>query len=155
MIEAISIFERDGNEIFSIHDGDYLRLERPDGEIQVRECAYIDACHFLVGLAEYHKDEFAKQMAQLGVKYSHEKDFETINGYLITDKTHVGNKTIVIGHNPEAVQPFVTWIDHAHNSGYTWGHYHFSRRSAYKDYAKRVAEEQGDQRPHKQKHFER
>lgn len=155
MMGAISIFKSNGDETFTIHDGDFLRLERPDGEIQVRECSYIDDCHLRVGLNEYHKDEFALRMEQLGVKYSQVDQLESICGYLITDKTVVGKKSIVVGHNPEVVQPYVTWIAHNELNGYAWGHYYSSRRSAYKDYAKRIAEEQGQQSQYKQKNFER
>lgn len=134
-----------GKELFEIQTGDYLKLERPDGEIQIRQCKVIDPLHVRVGALNYHVDELLSRMNHLSIAPSLVKDFEIVNDYMIVDKMVVGNKAIVIGHNPEAVQPFVTWVGLSCHSDYAWGHYYKNKRLANADYARRIFEERQHQ----------
>lgn len=127
--------------LFDIRDGDYLQLKRPDGEIQVRKCKVIDPLHVRVGAFSFHKDELIPRMNQLNVDVSLATNIEIACDYMITDKMIIGDKAIVIGHNPEAVQPYVTWMARAGHSDYAWGHYYNNKRSANKDYAHRIFDE--------------
>jgi hypothetical protein len=44
------------------------------------------------------------------------------NGYEIIERCAVGEKEIVIGHNPKALNPYVCWFC-KDGTDYYWGHY--------------------------------
>ena len=58
-------------------------------------------------------------------------------GYRIIESMHAGTTEFVLGHNPKAVQPYVTWATNG-PSDYFWGHYFDTLREAQRDLAKRV-----------------
>ncbi len=64
----------------------------------------------------------------------------TINqGYTITDSISIAGQTYVMGHNPNAPDPYVTWLARE-DGGYTFGHYLATEESARKDLFKRALE---------------
>ena len=125
------------NELFTVPDGEHVQITCSDGEILFRQCRYIDDYHTHIGLNDYHICQFAEIMERNGSKYAPAEQLEIVAGYIITDKMPVGNKTFVMAHNPDAVQPYVTWQGHTERSGYDWGHYFKSRSDAFGDYARR------------------
>ncbi len=60
-------------------------------------------------------------------------------GYTITDSVHIGDSEFVIGHNPKAVTPYVTW-ECANGNNYFWGHYVTDRAAAERDLLERATE---------------
>ncbi|MDO5432622.1 hypothetical protein [Eubacterium sp.] len=67
---------------------------------------------------------------------------EEINqGYVITDRVHVDpDNAFVLGFNPKAPQPFVTWKC-GRNNYYCSGHYFNDQDKAISDLCTRVMEE--------------
>lgn len=53
-------------------------------------------------------------------------------GYAIVSDIVVGEFEFVLGHNPKAPSPFVTW-EYSPRSGYYWGHYFEDELAAVKD----------------------
>ena len=53
-------------------------------------------------------------------------------GYAIVSNIVVGEHEIVLGHNPKAVNPFVTW-EYLPRGGYYWGHYFDDELAAVQD----------------------
>jgi len=58
-------------------------------------------------------------------------------GYRIIDSISFGEKSIVLGHNPDAPAPFVTW-QAAGTERYDWGHYFSSEVNAKLDLLERA-----------------
>ena len=61
--------------------------------------------------------------------------------YSITDRIKVGKMTFVLGENPNAPSPFVTWQKMEGRSGYDVGNYMTDRESAVKDLHRRANNE--------------
>lgn len=53
-------------------------------------------------------------------------------GYVIVSNIVVGEFEFVLGHNPKAPSPFVTW-EYSPRSGYYWGHYFEDELAAVQD----------------------
>ena len=53
-------------------------------------------------------------------------------GYAIVSNIIVGEFEFVLGHNPKAPSPFVTW-EYSPLSGYYWGHYFNDELAAVQD----------------------
>jgi len=68
-------------------------------------------------------------------------DIEKNANYTITDRIQVGKMTFVLGENPNAPAPFVTWQKMEGRSGYDLGHYMTDRDSAVKDLHRRANNE--------------
>jgi len=66
------------------------------------------------------------------------KQAEIVEGYTITDKKIVGNRVIVIGHNPKSPEPYVTWVGTKGVKGYGGGNYFKDAQAAQKDFDKRI-----------------
>ena len=66
-------------------------------------------------------------------------------GYEILDRQRVGSTEIVLGYNPRAPEPYVTWKCR-HGSDYHFGHYFADKSSAVKDFKKRIREERAYER---------
>lgn len=68
--------------------------------------------------------------------------YQERNGnYKIIGETKVGDKSVVIAHNPKAPSPFVTWrTTPSRIKGFDIGHYHSRFKDAYEDYKKRCNE---------------
>jgi len=77
---------------------------------------------------------------------------EIIQGYEIVERIEVGQKAFVLGHNPAAVQPYVTWVGRKdREGGYDWGHYTDTREAAQAKMQSRVTKEQRHLDAHKRK----
>lgn len=62
---------------------------------------------------------------------------ERKNGeYTIIQSIMIGNAEFVIGHNPKASTPYVTWECNNGNN-YFWGHYIMDRHNAERDLLER------------------
>lgn len=58
--------------------------------------------------------------------------------YRIISNTSIGQDTIVLGYNPKASSPYVTWSTSSNRKyGYNQGHYFSSYNNAFKDYKDR------------------
>lgn len=68
-------------------------------------------------------------------------------GYMIIDKTRIGNVEIALAHRPTAVQPYVTWNCRTNTGDYYWGHYFTKEADARNDYAKRIKQEKSRHTP--------
>lgn len=63
---------------------------------------------------------------------------EQVNaGYAIVSNIVVGECEFVLGHNPKAVQPFVTW-EYSPRAGFYWGHYFCDENDAVADLLERA-----------------
>lgn len=140
MSNQIRFIDSQYNELFRIPDGGNIVITRPDGEISVRACKYIDECHTQVGNYLYHICEFAEKMENIGARYEPERDREVVAGYVITDRMLAGSTWFVLAENPDAVQKFVTWVKFKDGRGYDWGNYFSNRSDAYNDLIRRASE---------------
>ena len=124
-------------EQFRIPDGGYIQIEYPFGVLKARQCWYVDQWHMI--FEGYHTDirYFFAGEEDKGNKLTPLTQPETVHGYMITDKTFIGDITIVLAHNPNAVQPYVTWQGHRGHDGYDWGHYYAEESPAFTDYCLR------------------
>ena len=63
-------------------------------------------------------------------------------GYRIIERFPIGGKGFVLGYNPDAPNPYVTWQYRADDpEHYFWGHYHNEKEAAYQDYLDRIEQE--------------
>lgn len=62
-------------------------------------------------------------------------------GYEIIKREQVGNKEFLLGYNPKAPEPYVTWKNKIGEMNPYWGRYHTSKENALKNFNKRVKEE--------------
>jgi len=122
------------NTLFTIPDGGNIVITHPDGEQRVRACVLLDECHTRVGNSVFHICEFAERMQQAGATYEPEIEPEIVAGYHIIDRRPAGDTVMKLGHNPRAVQPWVTWQGYPNKPGNVdWGHYYAHRRDAETD----------------------
>ena len=82
-------------------------------------------------------------------------------GYTIVQSLTIGDCEFVLGHNPEAPNPYVTWKC-SNGDYYFWGHYSNDRMAADRDLLTRAVQElerqeqrMGIQPRHKEKERER
>ena len=125
-------------ELFRIPDGGYITITREDGEQMTRKCRHHGECHVDIGTNLFHLCEFAERMERVGSSYAPCPEPEIVQGYRITDKSFVGDKVFVLAHNPDAVQPWVTWQGQRDTPGYDCGHYWSDRSTASTDYLRRT-----------------
>lgn len=125
-------------ELFRIPDGGHITITLDSGEQLIRKCEFHGECHVNVGNNLYHICQFAERMEQNGNTYEPCPEPEVVHGYMITDRMPVGNKVFVLAHNPNAVQPWVTWQGNKNSPGYDWGHYWSERSDAWTDYFRRT-----------------
>ena len=97
------------NELFRIPDGGSIVVTRPDGEEWVGICKYLDDCHFDVNGECMHIYQFAEIMQRVRASYMPEASPEINAGYRIMRRHFAGGKVFKLGHNPDAVMPYVTW----------------------------------------------
>lgn len=63
-------------------------------------------------------------------------------GYRIIERFPIGEKGFVLGYNPDAPNPYVTWQYRADDpEHYFWGHYYNEKEAAYQDYLDRIEQE--------------
>ena len=65
-----------------------------------------------------------------------------VQGYTIIERKRAGEVMVVVGHNPKAPQPYVTWkaYEHSKFESFNHGHYFSTLKDAMIDYHKRLAE---------------
>ena len=61
-------------------------------------------------------------------------------GYTIVQSLTIGDCEFVLGHNPEAPNPYVTWKC-SNGDYYFWGHYSSDRMAADRDLLTRAGQE--------------
>lgn len=67
---------------------------------------------------------------------------ESNEGYIILERFVVGEQGFVLGENPNAPSPYVTWQFRADAPAeYFWGHYKSDKEAAYRDYEARICDE--------------
>ena len=121
--KEIRFITPDYKELFRIPDGGYITINHSDGEQLVRKCKFIDETHTKVGTNSYHICQFAERIQRNGITCAPCPEPEVVQGYLITDRMPVNDKVFVLAHNPDAVQPYVTWQSRNDRPGYDEGHY--------------------------------
>ena len=132
----------DYKERFTIPDGGSIVISYPDGEERAAECKFLDECHTAVDGECYHICQFAEIMRNAGAEVEPETAPEIVQGYHILRRMSARDKVMVMGHNPRAPQPWVTWQGDRDSPGdYNWGHYYGKREHARIDLAKRAAAE--------------
>ena len=125
-------------ELFRIPDGGYITITLDNGEQLIRQCKFHGECHIFVGSSIFHICEFAEKQERNGNKYEPCLNPEIIHGYVITDRMPTREKVFVMAHNPNAVQPWVTWQGYKKHSGYDFGHYWSNRSEAWTDLFRRA-----------------
>ena len=70
------------------------------------------------------------------------KNKTVIQGYTIVDRKRAGDTMVVVGHNPKAPQPYVTWKAYKHSDfkSFDQGHYFSTFKDAMIDFYKRLIE---------------
>ena len=64
---------------------------------------------------------------------------EIIKGYQVVRCVLVGDLVFKFGHNPEAVEPYVTWCGDKDDPTYNnWGHYFIDKDKAVADFFRRI-----------------
>ena len=66
---------------------------------------------------------------------------QIVQGYKILKSAYVEGKEFVLGHNPKAPEPFVTWQAKGHSKDYENGHYKKTYKDALRDFNRRVFRE--------------
>jgi len=140
------------NELFRIPDGGSIVVTRPEGEMYpgvqeqwVGTCKYLDSTHVEINGTCWHIMQFAERQQEIGATVMPEPTSEVVGGYRITHRTFVGDKTFKMGHNPDAVQPYATWMCFTgEQDRNNWGHYWYDESTASTDLFRRAdAERRG------------
>lgn len=129
-----------GNAVFCTHlnDGSRTRFERYQVQGEIKELPAWAAVRLDAISAER---EAAKKPAPESIPQ------EKVTGYTIAERVKVGKKTFVLGENPKAVSPFVTWQQLEGRSGYDLGHYFSDKDKALADLHTRADREREDTSP--------
>ena len=141
-LKDIRFIDSNYTDLFKVPDGGYITITLNGGEQLIRQCAYAGECHAKIGMNFYHICEFAEKMERNGNTYEPNPAPEKVQGYLITDRMIVNNKEVVMAHNPNAPDPYATWIKHVGYPDYEIGHYWCSKDTARTDYFRRIDSEQ-------------
>jgi hypothetical protein len=135
----IPFIDSEYKTLFTIPDGGYITITLDDGEQLIRKCRYRDEYHVEIGGWPHHIYELAGTMERSGNAYAPCPEPETVQGYMITDRIPVGDKVLVLAHNPNAAEEYVTWQGYADKSrGYDFGHYWSERSKAWTDCKRRA-----------------
>jgi len=131
-----------GNAVFCNHlnDGRHTRFERYEVQGEIKELPEWAMERLVVIRAEQEIER------QNNVEPTQQ---ENVAGYTITERIKVGANTFVLGENPNAVSPYVTWQHIEGRAGYFWGHYFSNRDKALVDLSARVAKERNNISPDK------
>ena len=128
-------------DLFKIPDRGYITITLDNGEQSIYKCVFIDEYHTTIGNNTFHICEFAEKMEKIACKYEPCPTPEKIAGYMITNRTPVNNKEVVMAHNPRAASPWVTWVRHLDFPDYETGHYWDKQSKARTDYMLRAEAE--------------
>jgi len=131
-VKEIRFITSDYEELFRIPDGGSIVVTRPANEIYantqeqwVGKCKYLDETHVEINGKTYHICQFAEINERIGATVAPDPNPEVIEGYRITKRIFVGDKTFKLAHNPKAVEPYVTWVcftteQDRNNLGHYW-----------------------------------
>lgn len=134
----------DGETVITIPDGGYVKLSFAD-RIIIRQCKHIRDGLFEIGSSTFYTGDFAEYMEEYGIECEalDEEELETVQGYIITDKTFLGRRVIAIGYSRNAHEPYVTWSKKPNAESYSIGRYFKHEREAVKNYLWRISEYRG------------
>jgi hypothetical protein len=127
---------------FCLHDGHHTRFERPDVLGEIRE------------LPDWAKERLAVMEAEREARRNPPQAAapEVVAGYSILERVRVGDKTFVLGHNPDnPATPYVTWQSMDGRGGYDLGHYLTTKEKALRDLKARADKERSGQAPDRTK----
>jgi hypothetical protein len=149
----ISFIDPNYNELFRIPDGGRIVVTRPMGEMYpgvqeewVGTCRYLDPTHLSVNNECWHICQWADIQARIGSTVEPETEREVIGGYTVNRRTFVGDKVFKMGHNPNAPEPYGTWMCFkGENDRNSFGHYWTDRRTAERDHFLRADSERTGQ----------
>ncbi len=110
-----------------LSDGQQTRFERQEIQGEIKE------------LPEWAKERLAVIQEERAAKTQNQR--EVVAGYVITNRIEVGNTLFVLGENPKASSPYVTWQRKEGRTGYDHGHYMNDREAALADLHKRADRE--------------
>jgi hypothetical protein len=96
-------------------------------------------CLDCVYSGEYHYDPISVDCVPRDTIL--DNDVEKVGNYVLTMRIQVGSMTFVLGENPNAPSPYVTWQNLKGRTGYDLGHYMNDRESAVKDLHRRANNE--------------
>ncbi|MDR1565051.1 MAG: hypothetical protein LBS74_08855 [Oscillospiraceae bacterium] len=142
----IRFVDPQSDELFTIPDGGRIIVTRPMGEMYpgvqeqwVGECRFMDSCHVSVNGSVngscYHIDQFYDIQKRIGAKIEPETEPEVVSGYRVTARTFVGDKVFKLGHNPNAPEPYGTWMCFkSENDRNSFGHYWSDKSTARTDF---------------------
>lgn len=69
-------------------------------------------------------------------------DYGSSKGYTIQDRVSIGKNFFSLGHNPNAVQPYVVWQSNNETPhDFYWGHYFNTKQGALRDLHSRISGE--------------
>ena len=132
--KMIRFIDQNYNELFQIPDGGSIVVTRPTGEEYIGICKFLDETHVNINGECFHICQFAEVQARNGATVKPETEPEINRGYRIMQRNTVGNKVFKLGHNPNAVQKYVTWQSYRNNpASYDWGHYWSDKSTAKTD----------------------
>ena len=120
--KMIRFIDSSYNELFTIPDGGSIVVTAPNGEQYVGVCKYLDEMHVDVNGRCYHICEFAEVLARNGSKVEPETEPEMVGSYCITHRIAIGNKVYIMGHSPNAAQPYATWQAYRDFPDRDWGY---------------------------------
>ncbi len=135
--------------LFLVPDGGHIVVTRPMGEMYpncqeqwVGDCRYMDDFHVSINGECFHIDQFYDIQKSIGAKVEPETTAELIGGYRVTARTFVGGKIIKMGHNPQAPEPYGTWMCFkGEDDRNSFGHYWSDKSTARTDYFLRAHSE--------------
>jgi hypothetical protein len=144
-IKEIRFITPEYKELFRIPDGGSIVVTRPDGEEYVAECKFLDETHFSANGTCWHIHQFAEVQERNGATVKPEAEPEIKVGYRIIQRSYAGDKVFKLGHNPNAVDKYVTWQSYHNRSvSYDYGHYWGDKSTAKTDLFRRAdAERRG------------
>ena len=129
-----------GQAVFCYHlnDGKHTRFERYDVLGEIKE------------LPDWAKERLTVIRSEREAEKQPElTPLEKVAGYEITEREQVGKMEFVLGENPNAVNPFVTWQHLEGRTGYDHGHYFNDRDKAIADLNARAEKERDSTSPDK------
>jgi hypothetical protein len=123
-----------GSAVFCYHlyNGEHTRFERHD---------VLGIVRVLPAWAVERLDEMERIIDERRSPQLTANGKETVAGYTITERIQVGDKLFVMGENPNAVSPFVTWQHLEGRPGYDNGNYFLTCRRAMIDLHARAKKE--------------
>ena len=132
--KEIRFTDIDNNTLFTIPDGGNVIVTHSSGEQHVMTCTYVDENHFETLGARYRHDRYVAMLADRGATVAPETVPKYNAGYRIVVRRPANDLVIVLGNNPRAPTPWVTWqASRDTPTDYYWGIYRAERLDAVAD----------------------